>query len=681
MDFDNVTCIIDEDLYKLHQKYLTQLNVKIRFYPTEISENENVLCVNRLLPMNYREAGFIGLLNLDSTVSWKNYYRDEIFTSRFPIQIFDPNMNRIKFSEEIYGLSSTHLPFSLECLQELTTKFMEMEKIYDVGIIGPVHVRNHSVMRTLIKQNVNLHLITDEDDFFKCKIVLNIYESTNENLFNEYLFERFLNAGVVIISEPSLYDDDHRKYPNYRILPYEKMFNSTNFITSTLKIGVAIPTYIKDLCWLYRCLDSIEKQTRKPDSVVVSASNCKQADLQAYNYSFPLKIVTSEKTQNVAENRNIAANELHEMDIITFIDSDDEMLPNRLSFIERTFIENDVDFVIHGCTLVKSSQEKPVIVHSDYVCYPNVVSPHPMELGIMKPASILGNIHHGAISVTQSLWSKEQFNIDSNHFYLEDSIYARKLCQLGYRSAYLSTELMIYHEYKEKYLDYYLSARDLRYKGRNIESYRLIKMGLPLSPDPEKEFQMYEELSIVAYYNGQIREGAYACDRVVLSQHASQDLIQQTINNSIFHIPKLEIQTTSGEVENGTDDIACIDWTVISWDPLFIKDTKTQNVFVNKRITHYNLKTFKSSSNFIVFSSSGQKGYLCTVFYPLHQNNYHRFVYIDNAFEHIKIGRVFEFELCTKISLKRTRAGVIITYDDKICVVEDIVINDFLNHL
>ena len=82
-----------------------------------------------------------------------------------------------------------------------------------------------------------------------------------------------------------------------------------------MKIGVAIPAYIGHINRLFELLDSIEKQTRLPDKVVVSCSSTREFNNKTY--SFPLQIILTEERQNAAQNRNIAASNLMDMDFVS----------------------------------------------------------------------------------------------------------------------------------------------------------------------------------------------------------------------------------------------------------------------------------------------------------------------------------------------------------------------------
>ena len=111
----------------------------------------------------------------------------------------------------------------------------------------------------------------------------------------------------------------------------------------TLSIGVAIPCYKAHIPLLKYCLDSIEDQTYKPTSVVVSCSSTQQNDpeLMSYMtmYSFPLTILVVEGYMNCAQNRNRATDDLSHVDLITFIDADDMMHPQRLEIIAKVFTD------------------------------------------------------------------------------------------------------------------------------------------------------------------------------------------------------------------------------------------------------------------------------------------------------------------------------------------------------
>ena len=113
-------------------------------------------------------------------------------------------------------------------------------------------------------------------------------------------------------------------------------------------IGVAIPCYKGHIEALKYLLDSIEGQTRKANKVVVSCSSCEASDIPPsyYHYSFPLRIITHSEKRNSAQNRNTALSHL-DTDLITLMDADDQMHPQRLEIIEYCFQNSNIELLVH----------------------------------------------------------------------------------------------------------------------------------------------------------------------------------------------------------------------------------------------------------------------------------------------------------------------------------------------
>jgi len=124
----------------------------------------------------------------------------------------------------------------------------------------------------------------------------------------------------------------------------------------TKTIGLAICAYKGHISHLERLFASIETQTRKPDMVVVSCSSTEPHEIpySPESYSFPLSLYTHSEKRNCAQNRNDAASKLT-TDIISFMDADDIMHPQRIEIILNSFTTYDSCIFLHNTQLDISS--------------------------------------------------------------------------------------------------------------------------------------------------------------------------------------------------------------------------------------------------------------------------------------------------------------------------------------
>jgi len=221
-----------------------------------------------------------------------------------------------------------------------------------------------------------------------------------------------------------------------------------------LKIAVVIPTYKNHLPFLIRCLNSIQNQTRLPDIVCFSASSCENNDIPNLDsFKFQIRFVCSENKQNAAFNRNKAAQLLKEVDsidIISFFDSDDEMLPNRLEFIEKSFIESNTDLVVHNYIPIYKKSIIPNQKFFDYTSYSDACFPDKSGIKIeIRPEikSRSKSFALGHCSVKYNLWLYFPFNSSPEYLYREDASFCRTIIEKGFTGSYIDCELSIYHNY------------------------------------------------------------------------------------------------------------------------------------------------------------------------------------------------------------------------------------------
>ena len=223
-----------------------------------------------------------------------------------------------------------------------------------------------------------------------------------------------------------------------------------------LKIAVVIPTFKNHLPYLMRCLNSIQNQTRLPDIVCISASSCVTEDLpNLIEYKFPIRFTCSENKQNAAFNRNKASEllkEIDEINIISFFDSDDEMLPNRLEFIEKSFIESNTDLVVHNYIPIYNKAVIPNQKIFNYASYTDACFPDKSGIKIeIKPeiASRSKSFALGHCSVKYNLWLYFPFNSSPEYLYREDASFCRTIIEKGFTGSYIDCELSIYHNYEK----------------------------------------------------------------------------------------------------------------------------------------------------------------------------------------------------------------------------------------
>lgn len=561
MDLKDVIFIVEQDKYMYFEDYLLSMNANVRLYPYTINKGEKVIVMQRLLHMNYHDAAFVGLLNTeqltrhDELMMYEKYKLDDI-----KIHFFDYSMTNILILKGI-GIEATHLPYAYneEEMNKLKSMISNNEKKYDFAIVGAENGRRLDMVNKLRSKGFSVLVVQGWRDardqtIATCKYLLNIHYNEHYMVFEELRCNRWLMAGMIVISESSIYDmHAMNQFNNLKIFHYDTMDtevatylnkrkNVTNNVTKditskgivrdNLKIGVAIPTYKNDIIWLKRCLDSIEQQVLKPTCVAISASSCKEEDIPNFHYSFPIMITTTTNAQNAAMNRNIAASLLKDVDIISFFDSDDEMTPYRLKYIIDSFVESPCDFVVHNYTELTNYSQLSIIDNNEYIAYPNSVVPNNQQYGVMavKDGNMIGNLTHGHISVSSVLWKNEQFNITSSW---EDSEYVRRLVNREYIGNYINTILSIYHNYNTSAGQLYNLVVTCKNNNQHIDAYRYL-MEAFVYINPLYDYMLYYELSIIAYYINQRDLGLLASEKIMNNPNAPEQM-KQVVQNNLYY--------------------------------------------------------------------------------------------------------------------------------------------------
>jgi hypothetical protein len=185
-------------------------------------------------------------------------------------------------------------------------------------------------------------------------------------------------------------------------------------------IGIAVPCYVHHLQHLKRMLDSIEKNTKKPDVVIISCSsmNDMATPIDTSKYSFPVQIIYHTERLNAAQNRNIAAAKL-ETDIISFFDADDIMHSQRIEAICGAFENYDCILVLHNFLRSYSDIfQKYETIEYQY----NVLSCAPINCAIVNNNYNIP-VHHSQVSISKDIFNKYKINEANDHERREDSVY------------------------------------------------------------------------------------------------------------------------------------------------------------------------------------------------------------------------------------------------------------------
>jgi glycosyltransferase involved in cell wall biosynthesis len=216
-----------------------------------------------------------------------------------------------------------------------------------------------------------------------------------------------------------------------------------------MRIGVCIPTYNKHLPFLERCLDSIQDQTVQPTVVSISASSITDPILLKPR-PFPIKLLVTDKQQFAAENRNKAAAEiLDNVDILSFMDGDDEMVPHRLEYVQAAFQDTKADFVLHSFVDLKAMYQTKPTPESTYRCLKNpfTVDMRPYA-GLSLPDGC--PIHNGHLSLLSPIFQFHQYGdfivtLTNKSYGWEDTEYNRRLYLHGFKGTFLPCQLSLYH--------------------------------------------------------------------------------------------------------------------------------------------------------------------------------------------------------------------------------------------
>ena len=120
------------------------------------------------------------------------------------------------------------------------------------------------------------------------------------------------------------------------------------------KISIVIPCIPRDIKYLDRLMESIKNQSYNPYEIILALSGTNSTlDINKLNdsliekFNLPIKFSYTKKMCNASTNRN-RGGKMCSGDIITFMDADDVMYPDKLLYINTYFNKYNPKLFLHS---------------------------------------------------------------------------------------------------------------------------------------------------------------------------------------------------------------------------------------------------------------------------------------------------------------------------------------------
>ena len=228
-----------------------------------------------------------------------------------------------------------------------------------------------------------------------------------------------------------------RKYQNKR-----KQYSNLNAYATragsllhNMSASVCIPAIPSDMdVSLPRLLQSINMQTFLPLEVIIVISNTSQTECAIFNhrlqlmfYASVLRMFCVSKLQYQSVSRQNAST-FAEGSMISFIDADDIMFPNRLEVILSLFLKHTAHMILHGFT--------NDMHHKTHINWTQVDIRDGNELydiersTIDKHAWLIAEIMHSQVSVLRNVCYFVKFRTEREFYRTEDASFVRDVISL-----------------------------------------------------------------------------------------------------------------------------------------------------------------------------------------------------------------------------------------------------------
>lgn len=216
-----------------------------------------------------------------------------------------------------------------------------------------------------------------------------------------------------------------------------------------MRIAVCVPGYAPHVGFLQECLDTLNRQTRRPDIISISLSSWTDPTPPAYHSDIPVLLHVTPDKQNAATNRNVAAAAVaDDVDVLSFIDIDDISCPTRIAEAETAFNAGADVFVHNYIPIARSAQLSDI---TEWPTPPPSIDTNPAfktaaywACGYIYLSPARDDIHNAHNSVRSSCWAALRIPEDTKYNCVEDSEYNYRLFNAGYKFMYSPNKLSFY---------------------------------------------------------------------------------------------------------------------------------------------------------------------------------------------------------------------------------------------
>lgn len=209
-------------------------------------------------------------------------------------------------------------------------------------------------------------------------------------------------------------------------------------------VSVIIPCHYKHICLLEELLDSIARQTKLPDEVVISISEIekvnhkKLARMQSKSYPFSLNILLHRGVKYAGENRNSGC-EAAKGAILIFQDADDLPCRQRYEAIIHIFKTTPAKQVIHKW--IPAGTKEPFYVIKKIKCY---------RIPSWEYYTTCQMQHNGNMAIRREVFEQIKWPT-SAHF--EDTNYNKAIIEKFRQTFYMEADLVIYRNFLSSWIN------------------------------------------------------------------------------------------------------------------------------------------------------------------------------------------------------------------------------------